>query len=169
MVRKLLPLDIRMVIQADGLLSALIIFLGPVVAIDEPLAVYRIHGSNLYFHGTKVDPARQARRLETLKVILEEMDAWLRKNGCDLEQGEISAFRRRWRSLYESEEFVLKPPGRVRFFWHLLGTMRNMAPCLNWRIRLVNRFNLLGALFVGYRNYSNLDRWRLKVKRELLG
>jgi glycosyltransferase involved in cell wall biosynthesis len=169
LVKKLLPLDERMVIQADGLLAALIIFLGPVVAIDEPLAVYRIHGSNLYFHGAKVDRSRQARRIETLKVILEGMDAWLAKNGYDLEQPQILAFRRRWQSLYETEEFLLQPPGRTRFFWHLLRSTRNMAPCLNRRIRLVNWINTVGALLVGYRNYSILDRWRVEIRRKLTG
>lgn len=169
LVKKFLPLDERMVIQADGLLAALIIFLGPVVAIDEPLAVYRIHGSNLYFHGDKVDPGRQARRIETLRVILDGMDGWLTKNGYDLQQPEILTFRRRWQSLHETEEFLLEPPGRAQFFWHLLRTTRNMAPCLNWRIRLVNWFNTVGALFVGYQNYSSLDRWRIAMKRRLAG
>ena len=165
-VRKLLPLDERMTIQADGLLAALIIFLGPAIAIDEPLAVYRIHGSNLYFHGKKgVDAARQARRIGTLKVILEEMDKWLTRSGHDLNDPVILAFRRRWQSLYETEEFLLTPPGRTRYFWHLLRATQNMRPCLNPRVRLVNWINTVGSLFVGYNNYSSLDRWRIKMKR----
>jgi len=170
MVRKLLPLDERMTIQADGLLAALIIFLGPAIAIDEPLAVYRIHGTNLYFHGKKgVDAARQARRIETLKVILEEMDKWLTQSGHDLNNPVILTFRRRWQSLYETEEFLLKPPGRTRFFWHLLRATQNMRPCLSPRIRLVNWINIVGSLFVGYNNYSSLDRWRLRIKRKFPG
>ncbi|MDQ1406660.1 MAG: hypothetical protein QOG55_2289 [Acidobacteriaceae bacterium] len=170
MLRKLLPLDERMTIQADGLLAALIIFIGPVIAIDEPLAVYRIHGANLYFHGTKgVDAARQARRIGTLKVILEEMDKWLAQSGYNLNDPVILAFRRRWQSLYETEEFLLTPPGRARFFWHLLRATQNMRPCLNRRIQLVNWINTVGSLFVGYNNYSSLDRWRVKIKRKLTG
>jgi len=167
MVQKLLPLNENMTIQADGLLAALIIFLGPVVAIDEPLAVYRIHGSNLYFHGKNgIDSVRQARRIETLKVILEEMDKWLAQSGYNLNNPVILAFRRRWQSLYETEEFLLKAPGRTRFFWHLLRATQNMRPCLNPRIRLVNWINTIGSLFVGYNNYSSLDRWRIKIKRK---
>jgi glycosyltransferase involved in cell wall biosynthesis len=170
MVRKLLPLDERMTIQADGLLAALIIFLGPAIAIDEPLAVYRIHGTNLYFHGKKgVDAARQARRIETLRVILEALDKWLTEAGYDLNDPVILAFRRRWQSLYETEEFLLRPPGRTRFFWHLLRATQNMRPCLNPRVRLVNWINTAGSLFVGYNNYSSLDRWRVKIKRKLTG
>jgi glycosyltransferase involved in cell wall biosynthesis len=169
LVRKLLPLDERMTIQADGLLAALIIFLGPVVAIDEPLAVYRIHGANLYFHGAKgVDPARQARRVETLKVIVEEMDKWLTAQGYDLQQPEILAFRRRWEALYDTEEFALRPPGRVRFFKHLRRATKNMGPCLNRRIRTVNWVNTMASLIVGYHRYGDLDRWRIDLKRKLL-
>jgi glycosyltransferase involved in cell wall biosynthesis len=167
LVRKLLPLDERMIISADAVLAALIIFLGPVMAIDEPLAVYRIHGANLYFHGAKgVDPARQSRRIEMLRVVLEEMDKWLAAHGYDLQQPEILAFRRRWRSLYDSEKFALHAPGRLRFFKYLRRTTKNMSPCLNPRIRIVNWINTFGSLFVGYENYSNLDRWRLALKRK---
>jgi glycosyltransferase involved in cell wall biosynthesis len=169
LVRKLLPLDERMTIQADGLLAALIIFLGPVVAIDEPLAVYRIHGANLYFHGTKgVDPARQSRRIETLKVIVDEMDKWLDAQGYNLQQPEILAFRRRWQSLYDTEEFALRPPGRLRFFKHLRRATKNMSPCLNRRIRTVNWINTIASLLVGYQRYGDLDRWRIDLKNKLL-
>lgn len=144
----LLDADERMTIQADGLLAALIIFLGPVIAINEPLAVYCIHGTNLYFHGTKgVDSARKARRIETLKVIQEEMDKWLTQSGHNLNDPVILAFRRRWQSLYGTQQFLLTPPGRTHFFWHLLRTTQNMRPCLNARIRLVNWINTVGSLF----------------------
>jgi glycosyltransferase involved in cell wall biosynthesis len=167
LVRRLLPLDERMIISADALLAALIIFLGPVVAIDEPLAVYRIHGANLYFHGANgVDPARQSRRIETLRVVLEEMDKWLAAHGYDLGQREILAFRWRWRSLYDTEEFALRAPGRLRFFKHLRRTTKNMSPCLNRRIRTVNWINTMASLLVGYHRYGDLDRWRIGLKNK---
>jgi glycosyltransferase involved in cell wall biosynthesis len=169
LVRKLLPLDERMTISADALLAALIIFIGPVVAIDEPLAVYRIHGANLYFHGAKgADPARQLRRIETLRVVLEGMDKWLAAHGYDLQQPEILAFRRRWQSLYDTEEFALRAPGRLRFFKHLWRTTKNMSPCLNRRIRTVNWINTMASLLVGYHRFGDLDRWRIDLKNKLL-
>jgi glycosyltransferase involved in cell wall biosynthesis len=170
LVRELLPLNEGMTIQPDGLLAALIIFLGPIVAIPEPLAVYRIHGSNLYYHSSmRVDKRRQARRIETLRILLDEMDKWLVEHGYDLNRPEVLAFRRRWRLLYEKEEFLLEAPGRLRFFWHLLQGMRNMDPCLNRRIQTVNCVNAVGSLLVGYEHYDRLDGWRLRLKRLLLG
>jgi glycosyltransferase involved in cell wall biosynthesis len=170
LVRKLLPLNEKLIIQADGLLAALIIFLGPVIAIREPLAVYRIHGSNLYFHGAKeVDKARQSRRITTLKIIVDEMDKWLVDRGYDLNERVIRSFRQRWQLLYETEQFAYRGPGRIRFFVHLLKSMRLMGPCLNWRIQAVNAMNAVGSLIFGYQNYARLDEWRLKVKRIISG
>jgi glycosyltransferase involved in cell wall biosynthesis len=169
LLRKLLPLNEGMIIQSDGLLAALIIFLGPIIAIPEPLAVYRIHGSNLYYHSSEgIDKARQSRRVKTLKILLDEMDRWLVQHEYNLEQPEVFAFRRRWRLLYEKEQFLLETPGRLRFFWHLLQAMRNMNPCLNQRIQTVNGINAIGSLLVGYKHYERLDEWRALLKRSLI-
>lgn len=168
LVTKLLPLNEEMTIQSDGLLAALIIFLGPVVAIPEPLAVYRIHGSNLYYHSAEgVDERRQSRRIKTLKVLLDEMDKWLVHRGYTLNQPEVLAFRRRWRLVYETEEFLLESPGRLRFFWHLLRAMRNMNPCLNRRVQTVNAINAVGSLLVGYKNFHRLDAGRENLTRKV--
>src|SRR5215469_7032645 len=169
-VRQILPLNEAMTIQADGLLAALVIFLAPVVAIPEALAVYRVHGQNLYYQSeNRMDVERQCRRVNTLRVLLEEMDSWLTRRGFDLQEPAILAFRRRWRQLYEKEEFLVQPPGRLQFFIHLVRAMKNMNPCLNWRIQTVNGLNAIGSLFVGYRNYPKLDGWRLRMKRGIIG
>jgi glycosyltransferase involved in cell wall biosynthesis len=168
-VREFLPLNEAMTIQSDGLLAALAIFLAPVVAIPEALAVYRIHEQNLYYQSAKgVDVQRQKRRLNTLRVLLDEMDLWLTGRGFDLREPAILAFRRRWRQLYETEKFLIEPPGRLRFFSFLVRSMRNMNPCLNWRIQAVNGLNAIGSLFVGYKNYPKLDDWRFRLKRGIV-
>jgi hypothetical protein len=159
-----------MTIQADGLLAALIIFLSPVVAIDEPLAVYRIHGGNLYFQsGQSIDKDRQARRISTLRIILNEMDKWLLQNSYDLNQPEILAFRRRWQLLHETEEFLLQSPGRLTFCLHLLRAMINMNPCLNFKIQAVNLLNAIGSLAFGYEHYTRLDDWRKTLMKRPAG
>lgn len=169
-VREILPLNEAMTIQSDGLLAALAIFLAPVVAIPEALAVYRIHAQNLYCHSAAgVDVQRQRRRLATLRVLLDEMDLWLKRRGFDLQEPAILAFRRRWQLLYEKEEFLLEPPGRLSFFSHLVRSMRNMSPCLNRRIQMVNALNAVGSLFVGYKHYPKLDGWRLRIQRGIVG
>ena len=167
LVGKLLPLNEKMIISSDGLLAALIVFLGPIVAIPEPLAVYRIHGSNLYYQSSKgIDRIRQSRRIEALKILLDEMDKWLVGHGYNLRQSEVLAFRKRWHHLYESEEFLLEPPGRLRFFWYLLRAMRNMNPCLSPRIQAVNGINALGSLIVGL-EHPRLDEHREAFTRSV--
>ena len=168
LLRELLPLNEAMTIQPDGLLAALIIFLAPVVAIPQPLAVYRIHGANLYFQSKReIDKDRQMRRIATLRVILSEMDEWLRAHGFDLKQREILAFRKRWQLLYEREEFLFEKPNRMRFFLHLVRSMSLMNPCLNAKIQMVNVMNAAGCLLFGYDNYDQLDDWRVGLKRAL--
>jgi glycosyltransferase involved in cell wall biosynthesis len=167
-VKEILPLNEAITMQADGLLAALIVFLAPVVAIAEPLAVYRIHGKNLYRHGPEgVDEERQKRRVRTSRVELAEMDAWLERKGFDLREPATRAFRERWKLVLERDEFVLEKPGRLRFFWHLVRSMRTMNPCLNWKIQLGNAFDAAGSLLAGYEGRGRVEGWRMNVQRSL--
>jgi glycosyltransferase involved in cell wall biosynthesis len=169
-VRELLPQNEAITTQADGLLAALIVFLAPVVAIAEPLAVYRIHGKNLYYHGPEgVDEERQKRRVRISRVELTEMDAWLERKGFDLLEPSTLAFRKRWKLVLERDEFVLEKPGRLRFFWHLVRSMSTMNPCLNWKIQLGNAFDAAGSLLVGYDGRGKLEGWRMGLQRSLFG
>lgn len=69
-LQQLLPIPEVLRNQADGYLGNLAIFLAPVVAIDRPLAVYRIHGKNLYFKsGASAEAEHLRRRLETLREL----------------------------------------------------------------------------------------------------
>lgn len=168
LIRELLPLNEAMTFDADAVLAALIIFLAPVAAIAEPFGAYRIHGDNHYFESESVpDRKRQAQRLAMLKIVVEEIDTWLRMRGYDVTGREISAFRKRWQLLYEREEFRFIPPGRMRFFFHHLRSMSCMNPCLNAKIQAVNAMNAVGSLLFGYDHYTRLDEWRLGLKRTL--
>jgi len=167
-LQELVPLNEAMAFDADAVLVALIIFLAPVTAVAEPLGVYRIHGENNYFDpDDQIDKKRQARRIAMLKIVMEEIDRWLRGRGYDLEQPEILAFRQRWRLLYEKEQFRYETPGRVRFFMHLLRAMTCMNPCLNPKIQTVNAMNAVGSLVFGYRDFTRFDKWRISLKRSL--
>ena len=150
-LRRLLPMSERLTTQADALLSALIVFFAPVVALPEPLAVYRIHGKNLYFQEAgSVDRERQERRALVSRCLIEEMDEWLRRQGFDVREKSTLAFRRRWKLVLERDEFVLEPPGRWKFFLHQVRAMHTMGPCLNWKIQVGNAIKASRALLVGY-------------------
>lgn len=160
-----LPIPEAITIQADGYIQALALFLASVAAIDEPLGVYRFHGSNLYFlsHAEKdkdKDTERRKRRALTLHAIVEGLREWFRLHDYDLAQPAVRATLSRWTTILEREEFAITPPGRIRFFRHLLESNRNHLSLMTRRLRLINYFNALGSLVVGYKHFHRLDECR---------
>src|SRR5277367_3728913 len=119
-IEPLLPVPEGLTIQADSHLSGLIIFLAPIVAIDESLAVYRVHGANLFHSpGAEFNAERTQRRIQTFNTLTEGMKAWLKANGHDVSQKDVRAFFMQWHLTREADEFTISMPGRLRFFRHL--------------------------------------------------
>lgn len=169
-LHQLLPIPESLTIQADAYLGNLAMFLSPVVAIDRPLGVYRLHGNNLYFQSDVTPEAEWLRRrIETRRELVNGMTAWLRSHGYDIRRPEIRTALLRWIILSERDEFKLSPPGRVRFFHHLIKSYRFNGPLMTPRIRAVNYFNAVGALIVGYGRFRILDETREKVSAWLRG
>jgi glycosyltransferase involved in cell wall biosynthesis len=165
---QLLPIPEALRIQADAYLGNLAMFLAPVVAIDRPLGIYRIHGKNLYYQNTgDAEAKRLLRRIETRREIVKGMTGWLTSHGYDIRRPEIRAAITRWVLLWERDEFQLARPGRIRFFLHLLKSYRQQSPLMTPRIRVVNYFNALGVLIVGYGRFHSLDENREKITRWL--
>jgi hypothetical protein len=149
-----------------------VIFVAPVVAIEESLAMYRVHGRNL-FHtaegeaGTAVERAR--RRMATRKTLIEGMKSWLEEKRFDTKSGKIGSYLVQWSLAQETDEFTIAAPGRIKFFRHLWRCSYYFAPRVTWRHRVVNYMNAFGALIVGYERFGLLDAWRVKVMRPLRG
>jgi glycosyltransferase involved in cell wall biosynthesis len=168
-LEKMLPVPEELVIQADAHFTACAVFLAPVVYVAEPLAVYRIHGGNLW--ASAGDPGAQQRlrrRMETTRAIGANVERRLRENGFDVNRPEIRAYLTQWTISSRADEFVLEPPGRWRFFRHLMEQGRYFGSRMTWRHKIVFYANAVGSLVVGYRNYPRLDEWRIAAKR-LLG
>ena len=167
-LQQLLPIPEILRNQSDGYLGNLAIFLAPVLAINRPLGIYRIHGKNLYFKaGASAEAKHLRRRLETLPEIPKCMTSWFLSHGYDIKRPEIQAALLRWIILSERNEFELSPPGRIRFFRHLLKSYRHTGPTMTPRIRAVNYVNAVGALIVGYQRFHLLDENREKASRWL--
>ncbi len=67
-LQQLLPIPEALRVQADGYLGVCIVFLAPILAIPECLAVYRIHGQNLYYdEEAAISPARRRQRIRAAK------------------------------------------------------------------------------------------------------
>lgn len=163
-IEQLLPIPEALTIQADAHLSGLGIFLAPIVSVPECLAVYRIHGQNLFAGAGKMSPFRQELRLKTRELLVSGMKYWLSERGWDLRRADLHAFFKQWDLLQEKDEFALTPPGRLRSSFHLAEYAWFHAPQLTWKHQTVTYLNAAGALVVGYENVHRLDEWREAVK-----
>jgi glycosyltransferase involved in cell wall biosynthesis len=178
-LEQLLPIPERLVVQADAHLGACVIFVAPIVYIDEPFTVYRVHDGNMWncvantppgcniFEGDSATKARLQRRVIATRAISEGVRQWLEKNGFDISRPDLRAFLMQWTISSRAAEFALSPPGRLRFFRHLLEQSWYFGSQMTWRHSAVHYANAFGSLFVGYRNFHRLDEWRLAVKRSL--
>ena len=193
-IDKLLPVPETLRIQADAYLGNLAIFLAPVVGIGRALGVYRLHGKNFYHAGAGCPPAGQAgtclprvsrgspprekdpsdaeaerlrRRIETRREIVKGMTAWLVAHGFDVRRRDIQLALLRWVILRERDEFQLSPPGRIRYFRHLLKSYRHQSPLMTPKLRAINGFNAVGGLVLGYKRRHVLDENREKITRRV--
>src|SRR5580704_1258882 len=169
LLEPLLPIPEDLRIQADSHLSGLIIFLAPIVAISEPLAVYRVHGSNLFFaqDAEGFTSERTQRRIATRETLIKDMKSWLKAHGFDLRDRNIRAFFMQWFLCQEADGFAGRTPGRLRFFRHLWRYNYYHWPRLSWRHLVVNYYHAFGSLVVGYKKFYLLDEWRFKVASQL--
>jgi glycosyltransferase involved in cell wall biosynthesis len=172
-VSPLLPVPENMRMCADCYLVALIPFLTPVLALEEFLSVYRIHGKNSFYLDERQIP-RQVRknRLLTWQTAIEEMRKWLAAHGYTQELRPVRSLSIHWDILLDREAFAINPPGRVRYFLHLLKSYRYRLPLMTWRLVVINYLDALAALVVGYENFPRWEKRRehlIPWVRTLLG
>lgn len=163
----LLPIPERIRMLADCYLVALLPFVAPVLAIPETLALYRIHGGNQYTKGLPDPMEVRRKKLEMWRVVIAEMRRWLTEHGRTRREVPVRAMLDQWTNILEREEFALSPPGRLRFFRHLLRLYKWRWPLMSGRLRLINAFNTLGSLVVGFEKFHSLDEAREDVTRRL--
>jgi hypothetical protein len=170
-LRALLPVPEGLRIQADAYLAALVVFLGPVVGVAEPLAVYRVHGKNL-FHasGDAADEReRLLRRMSTRQVFIEEITRWLARSGRKVAEEPVRSYVAQWELAQEAERFRMEAPGRVEIFRHLLKYPHYFGERMSWRHQASSYLDAVGALALGYRRYGAVEKLRRKAKQVLGG
>jgi glycosyltransferase involved in cell wall biosynthesis len=164
-LQPLLPIPEKLTIQADSHLSGLVIFLAPIIAIPDCLAVYRVHGQNLFHQQGEVNCRRQELRIQTRKALIDGMKRWLSERGYDLKRPDLRTLFKQWDLAQEGDTFALARPGNLRFSRHLVQYARCYGPRMTWRHRAVTYMNAAGSLVVGYKNAHRLDEWRVAIKR----
>ena len=167
-LQQVLPIPEKLRVQADGYLGATMVFAAPIFGFDECLGIYRIHGRNLYYGPDEnLPPDRRQERIDSRQGIIDGARQWLVPRANSLNRNEILNFLDRWELYQENDRFALEPPGRLRFFRHLMLYNRCYGPRSGRRLRLINRMNAVGALVVGYRHSHLLEGLFARIARFL--
>src|SRR5207302_8632678 len=112
------------------------------------LGKYRLHGARL-FQVNAGGPARSQSdgRRATREALLGELRHWLHKYGQDISSRNIRAYLKQWVKAQESDGFVLRAPGRWKYFRHLLDFPRTYGEIMTPRHRAYSYLRALAALF----------------------
>jgi len=170
-ISPLLPIPEAIRMLGDCFLASLIPLLSPIVALPEDLALYRMHGSNSYSTGkAQMSIESGKRRLQMWQVLIDAMRKWLLGAGYNEEQLVVRVFLDHWRFAFQAEAFVIRPPGRFRFFWFLLLENHSLRGGQTWKFTAFRYMTALSALVVGYENRREVEEWRCRavVKAEQL-
>ena len=165
-LQKLLPVPEALRFQADAYLTALVIFVAPVVAVPEFLGKYRLHGANLFqANAERISRSQIERRMAMREALLGEIQNWLQTHGQDTNSPEICAYLKQWEKAQESDGFALRAPGRWKYFSHLLDFPRTYGEIMTPRHQTYSYLRAFAALFLGYHHLHVLDDVRMKRKQ----
>src|SRR6202158_5199392 len=165
-LQKLLPVPEALRFQADAYLTALVIFVAPVVAVPEFLGKYRLHGANLFQANAEgISRSQIERQMATRAALLGGIPTWLQTHGQDTNSPEICAYLKQWEKAQESDGFALRAPGRWIYFSHLLDFPRTYGEIMTPRHQTYSYLRAFAALFLGYHHLHVLDDVRMKRKQ----
>jgi len=165
-LQQLLPVPEGLRFQADAYLTALIIFVAPVVAVPEFLARYRLHGANLFqVNAARVSQDQIKDRMAMRGLLLARIALWLRIHGHELHSADIRAYLKQWTKAQENDGFILDAPSRWKYFHHLLDFPLTYGEIMTPRHRAYSYLRAFAALFLGYHHLHLLDDARAKRKQ----
>jgi glycosyltransferase involved in cell wall biosynthesis len=158
--RRLLPVPERLRIYADTYLLGLMVFIAPVAGLSLPLTKYRQHGESAT-NFSKGDAERLRWRYFCFKAAVDEVRAWLERNGFDTRATGILEFLERHD--LKAEMFRLESRGATRreLYEYLQRETRLFAPSWSWKYRVYRSLLALLAYAVGAETFFHLrDRYR---------
>jgi glycosyltransferase involved in cell wall biosynthesis len=164
-LEKLLPVPEQLRSQADAYLTALIIFVAPVIAMTKYLGKYRLHATNLFqTEAQKPSRGQIEHRMAMRGALLAEIQKWLQQNGHDIRSANLRDYLKQWKKAQERDGFLLKAPGRWKYFLHLLGYPWTYAEIMTRRHRVYSYLKAYAALVLGYHHVHLFDDARRKRK-----
>lgn len=166
-LERFLPIPDRIRMLADAYPVNLMPFVSTVLAIPEPLTLYRIHGRNNWFLESEPAPAQRRRQLEAWQILVDAMFEWLARNRFSKKQPAIRDFRNRWASHQFRERFSADPPGRLRFFSFVVWHDHAFSRTQNWKHTTFNYLVAPLALAFGYKRARQFYDCRGRVLQAL--
>lgn len=165
----LLPVPETLRSQADAFLTALVIFIAPVVAVTDYLGKYRLHTMNLFQTASaKPSPAQIEHRMAMRAALLAEIENWLWRNGHDTRSADLRAYLTQWKKALEHDGFLLHAPGRWKYFRHLSGYPWMYGEIMARRHRVYSYMRACSALVLGYHHLHLFDDARRKRKERMV-
>jgi glycosyltransferase involved in cell wall biosynthesis len=165
MLSKLLPVPETLRSQADAFLTALIIFIAPIIAVTDYLGKYRLHATNLFqTAAAKPSPEQIEHRMAMRASLLAEIQKWLLRNGHDLRSADLRAYLAQWKKAQAQDGFALQAPGRWKYFRHLLGYPWTYGQIMTRRHLVYSYMRACSALVLGYHHLHLFDDARRKRK-----
>ncbi len=153
-LEKLLPIPTVFRTCVDAYLASLIIFVAPVVALEEVLTKYRKHGQNESGYDES-DPVRLERRWFYVSSNVREMRLWLHRNGYDPRRPDIATYVKRWELWEQMCRFALESPRRAEFFVHLREHQRLYGPLWTRSYRVFKSVVMIVGLVLGYDRFKS--------------
>ena len=164
-LEKLLPVPEVLRSQADAFLTALIIFIAPIIAVEDHLGQYRIHATNLFqTAAAKPSHAQIEHRMAMRAALLGEIQKWLLRNGHDLRSADLRAYQAQWKRAQKQDGFLFDAPSRWKYFRHLLGYPWTYGEIMTRRHRLYTHIRACSALVLGYHHLHLFDDARRRIK-----
>ena len=164
-MQDLLPVPEVLRTQADAFLTALIIFICPVVAVDEYLAKYRLHGANQFYGATRgLSRLQLENRIATRNALMLAIRDWLRRHGIDCESPNIRDYLRQWDKAQEIDRFALRAPNFWEYFKHLVEFPVRYRELMTGRELIYNYVRAFAALLLGYGGLHHFDEFYARRK-----
>jgi glycosyltransferase involved in cell wall biosynthesis len=151
-LQPLLPIPDEIRMLADAFLIILVPLISPILALQDPLTLYRIHGSNSYYVDEK-EPSAQTRlaRGGKIQTLIEALLKWVAANRSLENREHTELFTRRWSLLADFIQFESSPPGRWRSFFFLVRQNYLFRSCQSWKFSALKYLAACSAIIWGYR------------------
>jgi glycosyltransferase involved in cell wall biosynthesis len=163
---RLLPIPESLRLQADSWPALLMVLVAPIIALPEPLFVYRIHGKNLFHTEGSSPELEQGRRRNIMSLaVIREAEEWAFRHKSELKWTESRLLLGKWLRVFEHEQFALDPPGRIEFLLFMLRENLTYSPMQTWKLTAMNYLASPLALIFGYRNAKSMYEWRGRLMR----